>query len=310
LHSFQLQTLASSDMLAKNHVPKYIQAAMYFVSPYSPPLGRDLYVELENFASNMMSQINKKIGRKNISDFETKMHEIWKGKINLVLFNSMLAVYFSRFQPSNKSNTFIELLNSMKGKNLDFIFSTLNYDCIAEYAAYHSGFKVNYDYKNQKKNEFNILKLHGSCNFVMSGMTGPLGGLSMPSQAGVLQGPMSAIWPPINMQTEIKKYPAGPIMSFYMKNKPTQVNSNTLNEIQQAWKNRILESSKLLIIGINPNPEDKHVWDPIEKTKAKIGFVGSTSGFKKLNKIKLQKKPEHLSASFDSSINDIENFLT
>jgi len=280
-----------------------------YISPYSPPLGRDLYEDLETFAPDIMSQINLKIGRQNITNFETKMHEIWNGQINLVLVNSMLAVYFSRFSPNNTSNTFTELLNVIKENDSDFVYSTLNYDCIAEYAAQFLGFKINYEFNNLKQDEFNILKLHGSCNFVMSGMTGPLGGMTLPSQLGVLDGPMSAIWPPSSMQTEIQKYPAGPIMAFYMKNKPVQVNRKSIAEIQQVWKDRILESNKLIIIGVNPNLEDKHVWDSIKTTKAKIGFVGSDNGFKKLNKLNLQKKPKHLSESFENSIAGIEVFL-
>jgi len=280
-----------------------------YVEPYSPPLGRDLYEDLETFAPDLMSKINSKIGRQNITNFETKMHEIWNGKINLVLVNSMLAVYFSRYNPSHTSNTFIELFNVLEEDDSDFVYSTLNYDCIAEYAAKHVGFEINYNPNKLKQDEFNILKLHGSCNFVMSGMTGPLGGMTLPSQPGVLDGPMSAIWPPSSMQTEIKKYPAGPIMAFYMENKPVQVNRKSIGEIQQVWTNRISESNKLLIIGINPNLEDKHVWDPIVNTKAKIGFVGSDNGFKKLSKLNLKKKPKHLCTNFGDSINDIENFL-
>jgi len=280
-----------------------------YVEPYSPPLGRDLYEELENYAPDIMSQINKIIGRNNITDFEAKMHEIWNGHINLVIFNSMLAVYFSRFIPSHTSNTFVKLLNVVNDSNTNFIYSTLNYDCIAEYAAVAIGLKINYKHENYQSGEFNVLKLHGSCNFVMSGMTGPLGGMTMPSQSGVLEGPMSAIWPPKNMQTEIQKFPAGPIMAFYMKNKPAQVNSKTLEKIQEVWRNKILTSNKLLLIGVNPNPEDVHIWNSIKKTKAKIGFVGSDNGFDKLKKMNLHKKPMQLATDFNSSIDEIDNFL-
>jgi len=279
------------------------------VNPNSPPLGRDLYAELEKFDPVFMSKVNSIVGQDNTENFEVKMHEIWNAKINLVLFNSLLAVYFSQFVPINHSNTYVRLLSLIKENNFDCVYSTLNYDCIAEYAAQAINWKINYNFKNYNKDEFNILKLHGSCNFVMSGMTGPLGGMSMPSQPGVLEGPMAALWPPANMRTEIQRHPSGPIMAFYMKDKPTQVNSRTLKEIQSVWQERINETDKLLIIGINSNPEDSHIWNVIKNTRTKIGFVGSDRGFKKLKKLKLKTIPNHLAEQFADSIPEIESFI-
>jgi len=281
-----------------------------FVSPYPPPLGRDLYNELENFDPSFMSKINSIVGRDNTGNFEAKMHEIWNAKINLVLFNSLLAVYFSQFVPNSNSNTYVRLFPLIKENNFDCVYSTLNYDCLAEHAAQAINWKLNYEYQNHKEHEFNILKLHGSCNFIMSGMTGPIGGMSMPSQPGVLEGPMAALWPPANMRTEIQRHPSGPIMAFYMKDKPTQVNSRTLKEIQSVWQKRIHETDKLIIIGINPNPEDAHIWDAIMKTAAKIGFVGSDRGFQKLKKLKIKKTPKHLADRFENSIPEIENYIS
>ena len=52
------------------------------VVPQNPPLGYQLYAELERFAPDMMSQISAIVGDEHKEGFEMKMHEIMEsGKV-------------------------------------------------------------------------------------------------------------------------------------------------------------------------------------------------------------------------------------
>ena len=64
-----------------------------------------------------------------------------------------------------------------------------------------------------------------------------------------------------------------------------------------------------MIIGLNPYKEDKHIWQHIQKTKAKIALVGRKSGFAKLKKMGTKKKLIHLDVDFENSVSSIDDFI-
>ena len=279
------------------------------VTPYNPPLGKDLYSRLESYAPQIMSQVSVIVGRNNIDNFEMKMHEMMQSKkINAAILNSMIATYFSQFSPGIYGNSYIELFRTLNIRNINFVYSTLNYDCIAELAASSVGMQVNYNLDTIPSNQFDVLKLHGSCNFLLSGITGPLGGISMGIGGAMIDGPIEVVQP-TQIPAIIQNRPAGPCMSFYMKDKPTPVGASTIKVIQQRWENRILESDKIIIIGANVNKEDHHIWDPISKTKAKIGFVGSISAYSSLTSLNSSINATHISTNFISSVSSISQFI-
>lgn len=281
------------------------------VIPYPPPLGRNLYEDLEIFNSSAMNQISSIIGRKNIEDFEGKMHEMWKSKrINGFALNSLFARYFSRFAPNVYDNRFVDLARIIQN-NLPFdgVYATLNYDCIAELAASSIRLPVNYNLDTFNPQSFNVLKIHGSCNFINNSMTGPANGLSAGMMENMVDGSGIDIVEPNQVPITLQQRPLGPVMTYYMKNKPSPTNKSILTRIQKKWEEHAAESEKLVLIGINPNPIDSHIWDAILHTKAKIGFVGSSKGFRKLKKLKLKKVPKHLEEHFEDSISEIENFI-
>ncbi|MGI0046754.1 MAG: hypothetical protein ACREBB_06150 [Nitrosotalea sp.] len=278
------------------------------VTPYNPPLGKDLYSRLEVYAPQIMSQVSAIVGRNNIDNFEMKMYEIMQSnRVNAAVLNSMIAAYFSQFSPNMFGNSYVELFRILKMKNDNFVYSTLNYDCLAELAASSLGIQVNYN-PNTQSGQLDVLKLHGSCNFLLGGMTGPLGGLSMPIGGAMIDGPIEVVQP-AQVHTIIQNRPAGPCMCFYMKDKPTPVGASTIKAIQQRWEKRILESDKIIIIGVNVNKEDRHVWDPISKTKAKIGFVGSSTAYSNLKSLNTNLDTTHIAMDFGSSVTSITQFI-
>lgn len=274
--------------------------------PYNPPLGSQLYSRLEQFAPEIMSQLSPIVDRHDAEDFESVMHRIWtSNKVNPVVLNALIATYFAQFAPST-GNTYIEMFKIMKSKDVQLTYSTLNYDCIAELAASQVGYKINYSSK-ESDDKLSVLKLHGSCNFLLGGVTGPLGAVGVPAMDQVVDGPIEAVQPHL-VGTLVRNRPFGPCMSFYMKNKPTPVGKATVTEIQEAWKSKILDSHSVIIIGLSVNLEDSHIWGAFSRTNAKVGFVGSNQALGRLSSV-VKGSVTHLAEDFKSSIEKISTFI-
>ena len=281
-----------------------------YTTPYNSPLGRSLYSELEKYAPQLMSQISAIVGTENTTNFEMKMHEIWKSRrINGIVLNAMVASYFSRFRPGSFGNYYVELFRNLNLENVDYVYSTLNYDCLAELAASSVGMTINYNLDLMPSSQFDVLKLHGSCNFLLKGITGQLGSISTSVGGGIIDGSIEVVQP-AQVSTLIQNRPAGPCISFYMKNKPTAVGTKTIQAIQKKWKEIIQYSDTLVIIGANVNKEDKHIWEPISNSKANIGFVGSSNAFTILQSLNSNINATHLSTDFSSSITSIIQFVS
>lgn len=279
------------------------------VLPYSPPLGYQLYSELERFAPDIMSNISSIVGDDNKHDFEMKMHEIMESKkVNAPVLNAVIASYFARFRPGMLENHYVELFQKLLQENIDFVYSTLNYDCLAELAASKAGLSVNYNIDNISSDQFNILKLHGSCNFLLKGITGRLGGISFGVGRSMIDGPIEIVQPNQVQQT-VQNRPAGPCMSYYMKNKPTAVGNKTIQAIQKKWGEIIQNSDVLVIIGTNVNSDDAHIWDPISNTEADIGFVGDENSFSNLLSLNSNLDVTHVGTTFENSVSDIIEYL-
>lgn len=279
------------------------------VMPYNPPLGKDLFSRLETFAPQIMNQIISIVGRENSNNFETKMYELWQSqRVNSAVLNSMLAAYFSQFRPNLYGNSYIELFSQLQTKNLSYVYSTLNYDCLAELSASTLSLPVNYNLDTMSSQGLNILKLHGSCNFLLGGITGSLGGISMEIGNAMIDGPIDIVQPN-QVQSLVQNRPAGPCMSFYMKDKPTPVGASTIKAIQNKWREIIQDSDELIIIGTNVNQEDHHIWVPISKTCAKIGYVGDDTSFSNLQSLCSNLDVTQISTDFKSSISSIIKFL-
>lgn len=277
------------------------------VLPYPPPLGYHLYNELEQFAPDIMSNITKIVGDENKFDFETKMHEIMESKkINASVLNAVIASYFARFRLGMFENYYVELFRNLLQENIRFVYSTLNYDCLAELAASEIGRTINYQTDNMPTDQFNILKLHGSCNFLLGGIRGKLGSITLGGGAGI-DAPIEIVQPNQVQQTVQNR--VGPCMSYYMKNKPTALGNKTIQTIQKKWREIINNSGIIVIIGTNVNREDSHIWEPISKTQADIAFVGDENSFLNLQSLNSKIDVTHIGTKFENSVLKITEFL-
>lgn len=280
------------------------------VLPSAPPLGRGLYQELAlmfpmtwgTFPSSLQAQFH--------ADFEEGMSTIWNsGSYEIQKLMQQMAIFFARYQLSpQKVDTYSRLLENLMHlkKPYSIRFSSLNYDCLFEIAASLAGRTINYFGNTPTSNlEIIIWKLHGSCNFL------PHGGVSVVRDVSYRPG--VAFEPRIRPANpnEVATYCTSntalyPTMAVYARGKPVQIAPSIIQRVQGFWTDAIKSGSTVVAIGAYPHPVDKHIWDPLSATKAKLLFIGNKKAFSDWQfKYRINRDSIYLGDHFESCIKAI-----
>lgn len=233
------------------------------------------------------------------------MQYVFDNSWNVPPLMTVMAEYFCGFQPRNKSNLYNRFLHELRDTIQEIMFSTLNYELLFELALESFGLRAECFLENTINIPF--LKLHGSCNFVMQGIRL----FNTPMKGGnLIDAPLKAV----NVKEAISYCRSGdsgyPAMCIYMESKPTQFGSGKIKAIQERWKKNVLNAERILIIGVKPNEADRHIWEPLIETDAKIGYIGSINEFNKwIMKYRNNKQYQMIGKRWSDHLNDSVNFL-
>lgn len=280
------------------------------ILPERPPLGYQLFDELEKNYPHSWGKIPEKIKEVFKIDFEKGMKIIWVNYSHSVaeLMQNM-SDYFIQFRPINNSSLFCKLAIFLKSKREinDLTFTSLNYDIILELSLLNNGFNINYFFETGKnKGDVNVYKIHGSSNFTATGLSAGKG-VSYGSGA-VFEGGIEAKF---NVSDIIKNNLVdsglAPVMSLYMEGKPVNVSPKALKNIHENYEVKSKESDLIFILGIKPLEHDNHIWQSIINSKANIFYIGSEKDFKYF-KIK-KRKAVFLGDRFNSSFNKLKKII-
>ncbi|MCI0339534.1 MAG: SIR2 family protein [Planctomycetales bacterium] len=186
-----------------------------------------------------------------------------------------MAVFFSIFAiPASGENRYVTLLERARKHRV--LWSTLNYECLLECAAARLGRSVAY-FADPADDSVPVWKLHGSCNFRVTGLAA---GRGVSFGTGVTVGggiePMDL--------PQVREWCAGdnalyPAMSLYAAGKPIVMSPGPVQDAQSRWARHVLESERVLLIGINPHGPDGHVWGPLATTPAEVACIGNEAAF-------------------------------
>jgi hypothetical protein len=253
------------------------------IFPSTPPVGSGLYQELASMFPTTWGTLPSSLQVKFHNNFEDGMSALWdSGSHAIPVLMQQMAIFFARYQlASQKVDAYSRLLEDIEqsGKLSSVRFSSLNYDCLFEIGVSLAGRTVNY-FSDVPASDSDVImwKLHGSCNFL------PHGGVT--ATRGVSFGPGVTFGTgirPVN-PNEVTTYCTSdtalyPIMAVYARGKPIQIASGIIQQIQGFWTTAIESASMVIVIGVNPHPADKHIWEPLSATEAKLLFVGNKSAF-------------------------------
>jgi len=250
------------------------------IIPEPPPLGNRLFSELvKNFPSswgNLPSDITASFRE----HFENGMARLWTNLPTAIpLLMQHLTLYLVQFRPlSNGRCLYFRLIKwaNKERKFSEIYLSTLNYDLILEYCIYSQGIEIDYAPGSLTEKFATVLKLHGSCNFLLQDVSASRG----ISFAGVsFDGKIQIVSPSQAIEYCLGNSALYPAMALYMSPKNVQIAPSQIRAIQEGWKQAVLEAQRVLVIGVHPYPQDSHVWGPLAETEAKLGYIGAEKAF-------------------------------
>jgi hypothetical protein len=250
-------------------------------SPYCPPLGLGLFDELQRQYPKAWGTLPDSYGNRFRENFELGMKEVWdSNSYDTSVLLQCIGEYFARFRPTT-GNTYSRLLEMLKERETiaGTTFSTLNYECLLEYAIRTMGYDVHYELNQPSTNRIlTVLKIHGSCNFLPIGIkTAPEGIRFAANQIKWDTGCKFAD------ASEVAPYVAGgklyPAMAVFMEGKPVHTGSSLIRKLQEFWAGMISQSDRVGLVGVRPNIADRHIWGPLAATNAEIVVIGDSVAY-------------------------------
>jgi hypothetical protein len=185
-----------------------------------------------------------------------------------------------------------------RGLGNDVLLSTLNYELLLEQAINQCGHVVDYG-SPPSPGRLSVVKLHGSCNF-------------LPNARGVGSG--LAMRPGMVFETgfriaglsEVMRYSSVepslyPVMCLYMPGKVTHMSPHSMSRVQACWAEQVRAAEKMFLVGLRPNDGDKHLWDAVAESKAKVFCVGNKREYDAWCDRRRKGKPTFLGSRFEEA---------
>jgi hypothetical protein len=243
----------------------------------TPPLGDKLYKILQKKFKRTWGSIPEEyegIFRVHFEDGMGRLVQEAKDeqKWNLAALNKDMARYFSRFRIGQTQNNlyckvitqYLELL-----RDRQLILGTINYDCLLDFAIQNEGQRIAY----LDEHEGILLhKIHGSCHFIpeqdqikcknFSNFGGEF-------NSGIKTAPLNE-----NIERWIIKHKVEPAMRLFTEGKDILACRDLLERILQEFQDQVNKSDFIVIIGVKPNPADKHIWGSLADMKGDVVLCG------------------------------------
>lgn len=281
--------------------------------PISPPLGNNLYDALareypSNWGPNSMIGQRYADGlRTNFEETSTNEISRWIPALNVLEYYRDIALFFAGFLPDETGqDLYTRLLEFLKttGTLPTATFTSLNYDCLLELAAAHLALNINYFARDDEPSAVQVLKLHGSCNFITPELSARRPYLTNP---GSFLGCQLHVLSPRNLQSVLKdKYREGinhyfyPILSLYAVGKNTHIGPEKIQEFRNTWSEEAAQATHLAIIGVRFNSQDDHITGSVKATPAHtVLYVGGGDDFNAWHR--LNPNCKHLGERFEES---------
>ncbi len=282
------------------------------IRPESPPLGGNLFEKLAKLYPETWAALPPDY-IKEFGNFEKGMLKVMESGNHWIgpLMQTM-TLFFTSFTPDGSGlDLYSQLITKLRATGViaNTLFSTLNYECVLELAASQLGLSVNYNELPNPTNSVTVWKLHGSCNFIPN-----------PQEISMRRGASYAWGVTVNVglipvsPSEAAKWVLGdnslyPAMCMFTLNKPSQISPGVFAECQRKWAELAISAENVVLIGVKPHSPDKHIWEPLSATAAKLYFVGSESEFYSWSPARKNRKSCYLGPTFAEALREVSVVL-
>jgi hypothetical protein len=223
-----------------------------------------------------------------------------------------MAMFFAQFRPS-QANLYRELITRLDhiGKLTDTAFASLNYECLLELSIASTGRSINYFNLNHGSANTGVAvwKLHGSCNFLPGPEVQATRGVSFGAGA-FFNTSVRAVDP-----GEVTAYCIGdtalyPAMAHFAPGKTVQIAQPVIQGLQEFYADAAQTVTSIAVIGVRPNIDDHHVWDPLAATPGEMLVVGDkTSTDAWAAEYRNGQRTQFIGNRFETSVADLVDEL-
>ncbi|WP_417439935.1 hypothetical protein [Idiomarina abyssalis] len=275
--------------------------------PATPPLGYQLFFDMRcSNPEGIANSIDGKFAESFSRSFEDGMEIMyqWQEFKDIAKFQREIGICLLRFSPKKK-NLYSQLIQSIKDKINRVCFVSLNYDLLLEDCALLNGLGVMY-WGDAKPKDMELLKIHGSANFLPYYGNSSISGFRFVAPKGV--GHVNCDIRPASRAEAIEFCEASdsaPILAQYMRGKYFLHGMRGIERIVRQFHFRLAEAKKVLIIGVAVVEEDEHIWGKFENLEAEILYVGREGDcekFKSWSKKHSRNSDTVLAYSFQDAI--------
>jgi len=266
-----------------------------------PPLGKYLFKALKKYSS-AWKKIDNEYHQLFEQNFELGMFELIKNNKDDIFLQKDLAKFFFQFSP-RKVNLYNKLARKIASANSwNGAFITLNYERLLELSLIQNSIlpqinhdKMQYFYKNslinynpeklaelysiKKGKHVEICYPHGACHIVAKNtFFGDIKGVRVSFNGGGIIHGAFYLHNEDSFNQIMSKPACIPLMTYYEQNKRHPLmrseGSRQIFEFLVSQENRfkelILNSNKIIIVGVMCNSFDEHIWQPMAESNAEI----------------------------------------
>ena len=241
------------------------------------------------------------------SDFETTFmeevlrHRLWfddPPTLNLLEVLRPVAKHCARYRlEPGGDNLYSQLLRDLQDTSAieRTTFGSLNYDTLLEQAAIQMAYGVDWLVDeatdmlqpngaalSPRPNAIRVAKLHGSSNFVtrLDGASRAIAASPgvMIETAITTLSPGELAVPGVALRT-FGQDGYWPVISQLSPDKKQLLAPSQLLQIRSIWSRAVRAAASVIIIGVSPRQYDRHVWGPIQATRASMSYIGGERDF-------------------------------
>lgn len=244
--------------------------------PYPPPPGPKLFDALVE-AGGVARTVSAELASVFRSDFELGMAEFCRARPrDVARFQRDMAAYLVQFVPG-ESNYYQVLVDRVRESGASAVFATTNYDLLIEHCISRRGLGIRYHELPVPRDRVSVLKIHGSCNFLPDYGDAQFHNV----QVGFVEGG-ALIEAPVRLAQssgEVEHFcrtdtSFAPALTLYAKGKQAVACPSYVANQQRHFAAAAQAASYIVVVGLRVVAEDRHIWEPLKKSTAWIGYVG------------------------------------
>ena len=250
-------------------------------SQHVPPLGTDLFDALVGFSPATWGKVSQTEAADFRCDFEEGMKEYAESHSSDGTVDKLqlaMAGYFFTFLPT-QSSLYLCLARRIQASNWNGALTSLNYERLLELSMHQVGLDVVPGKANS--NAIELCLPHGCCHlFINLKVQGQivLGSMNLKVDS---DNPPKVIHDPVEFQQRICTDQLPPVMCYFEPGKDARCGLSFINGQRERFRALVGSASVVALVGVKVRPHDRHLWDPLAQTPARLVYcAGKTDALK------------------------------